>query len=159
MQIKAVFPGTFDPFTNGHFDLVRRASTLFSQVIVAVADNKNKKPLFSLEKRVAMAQTIMHDYPNVTVQGFTNLLANFTKEQGAKVIIRGLRVVSDFEYEFQLSNMNKHLAHDVETLFLTPAETFSFISSTLVKEVAMHGGDVSAFVHTVVSNSLKSVLT
>jgi pantetheine-phosphate adenylyltransferase len=158
MQIKAVFPGTFDPFTNGHFDLVKRASNLFSQVIVAVASNKNKQPLFPLEKRVAMVKKIMQGYKNIEVKGFTNLLANFTKEQGARVIIRGLRVVSDFEYEFQLSNMNKHLAHDVETLFLTPSEKFSFISSTLVKEVATHGGDISPFVHKIVVEALETRL-
>lgn len=154
----AVFPGTFDPVTLGHQDLIRRAALIFPQVIVAVAENKNKSPLFTLPQRVDMITKSLSDLKNVQVKGFSNLLANFAREQQAKVIIRGVRVVTDFEYELQLANMNRCLDSALETIFLAPAEQYSFISSTLVKEVAMHGGDVAPFVSTGVVQALKGVL-
>jgi len=154
MPIKAVYPGTFDPVTNGHTDLITRASNLFSEVIVAVAFNPSKKPCFDLEKRVEMIEKITQHLPNVTVVGFTGLLVNFAKEHNASVLIRGLRAVSDFEYEFQLANMNRRLSPDLESIFLTPAEENTFISSTIVKEVALHHGDVSSFVHPIVKKAL-----
>ena len=154
MPIKAVYPGTFDPVTNGHTDLITRASNLFSEVIVAVAFNPSKKPCFDLEKRVEMIEKITQHLPNVTVVGFTGLLVNFAKEHNASVLIRGLRAVSDFEYEFQLANMNRRLSPDLESIFLTPAEENTFISSTIVKEVALHRGDVSSFVHPIVKKAL-----
>ena len=143
----AVFPGTFDPITLGHADLIKRAAKLFSKVIVAVAENEPKYPKFSLEERVKFADTTVGYLPNVEVKGFSNLLISFAKEQGASVIVRGLRFVSDFEYEFQLSNMNRHFDPEIETLFLTAAEEYSFISSTIVKEVSALGGDTSKLVH------------
>ena len=142
----AVYPGTFDPITNGHTDLVSRAARVFPKVIVAIAESPHKKPLFSLEERISQARNQMEDLDNVEVVGFSNLLVEFVQQIGAGVIIRGSRAVSDFEYEFQLASMNRHLAPDVETLFLTPDEDFSFISSTLVKEIARLDGDVSEFV-------------
>lgn len=151
----AIFPGTFDPITLGHSDLVKRAAKLFSKVIVSVADNPSKRPRFDLSERVAMAKESFNDIANVDVVGFQNLLMDFAKEQGASVVVRGLRVVSDFEYEFQLSNMNRHLAPDIETLFLTPTEKYSFISSTLVREVSALGGNVSEFVHPFVAKALE----
>ena len=147
MAVVAVYPGTFDPFTNGHSDLVERASGLFDRVIVAIAANANKTPLFKLEHRVKMAELVLAKYSNVEICGFSELLVNFVHRKQANVILRGLRVVSDFEYEMQLASMNRHLATDIETLFLTPSEKSSFISSSLVKEIALHGGDVSEFVH------------
>ncbi len=145
-QHKVVFPGTFDPITNGHIDLIERAANMFQTVVVGVAQNANKKPRFDLNTRVSITQSVLKTIKNVEVIGFSTLLADFVKAQGAKAIIRGLRAVSDFEYEFQLSNMNRRLAPDIETLFLTPGEQFSFISSSLVREIAELGGDVSAFV-------------
>ncbi len=142
----AIFPGTFDPITNGHQDLVERASRLFDRVILAVASNVRKQPCFTLSERVHLCQTVLSHMPNVEVTGFNGLLAMFAKERGAIAMIRGLRAVSDFEYEFQLANMNRRLAEEIETLFLTPGEQFSFISSSLVKEVAELGGDVTSFV-------------
>jgi len=142
----AVYPGTFDPITNGHTDLLSRAARVFSKVIVAIAESPHKKPLFSLDERISHARNQMSDLHNVEVVGFSNLLVEFVQQVGAGVIIRGLRAVSDFEYEFQLASMNRHLAPNVETLFLTPDEDFSFISSTLVKEIARLDGDVSEFV-------------
>jgi len=147
MSVIAVYPGTFDPTTNGHYDLVERASGLFDKVIVAIAANTSKTPLFDLPHRVRMAQTVLAEFGNVEVTGFSDLLVDFVHQVKGNVILRGLRVVSDFEYEMQLASMNRHLASDIETLFLTPSEKSSFISSTLVKEIAMHGGDVSEFVH------------
>jgi pantetheine-phosphate adenylyltransferase len=147
MTVVAVYPGTFDPITNGHNDLVERASGLFDRVIIAIAANPSKTPLFDLDHRVKMAKVVLAQYSNIEVCGFSELLVNFVHRKQANVILRGLRVVSDFEYEMQLASMNRHLASDIETLFLTPSEKSSFISSSLVKEIALHGGDVSEFVH------------
>ena len=155
MHTRALYPGTFDPITNGHADLIERASQLFSHVIVAIASNPSKKPLFTLEERVEMIKKVTADLPNVEVVGFTGLLADFADEQNATILIRGLRAVSDFEYEFQLANMNRRLNPDLESVFLTPAEKNSFISSTLVKEVARHHGDVSEFVDPIVGKALQ----
>ncbi|MDT0596436.1 pantetheine-phosphate adenylyltransferase [Glaciecola petra] len=151
---RAIYPGTFDPITNGHADLIQRASNMFSEVIVAIASNPSKQPLFSLEERVSLITQVCHNLDNVTVTGFTGLLADFAKQSGADILIRGLRAVSDFEYEFQLANMNRRLNPDLESVFLTPSEENSFISSTLVKEVALHKGDVSQFCHPVVNEAL-----
>ena len=150
----AVYPGTFDPITNGHVDLVARASTLFEKIIVGVAESPGKSPALPLADRVALARIALAGIPNVEVSGFHSLLAHFVHEVGAGVVMRGLRAVSDFEYEFQLASMNRHLIPDVETLFLTPAEQHSFISSTLVREIARLGGDVSGFVHPAVAAAL-----
>jgi pantetheine-phosphate adenylyltransferase len=158
MNVKAIYPGTFDPITNGHTDLVERAAKLFDHVILAIAHNPNKKPFFELEQRVEIANTILSHLDNVTVIGFSGLLADLAREQQANVLVRGLRAVSDFEFEFQLANMNRRLNKELESVFLTPAEQNSFISSSLVKEVAIHGGDVSQFVHPVVENALKEKL-
>lgn len=147
MKNKAIYPGTFDPVTNGHLDLIERAAELFEQVIVGVAASPSKKPLFDLTKRVEMITEITSHLDNVSVQGFSGLLVDFAKDTDSSVLIRGLRAVSDFEYEFQLANMNRRLYPELESVFLTPAEENSFISSTLVKEVSLHGGDVSQFVH------------
>lgn len=155
MKLKAVYPGTFDPITNGHQDLVRRASHMFERVFVAIAANPNKTPLFSLEARVDLAQRVLHDLPNVEVLGYSNLTVDFAREHGVKVILRGLRAVSDFEFEFQLANMSRHLDREIETVFLTPQEQFTFISSTLVREIAVLGGDVRDFVHPIVEAELK----
>ena len=147
MTVTAMYPGTFDPITLGHEDLVRRATVLFDRVVVAIADNPSgKAPLFSTEERVAMAANSLSDLKNVDVQGYTGLTVDFARDHGLRVIIRGLRAVSDFEYEFQLATMNRHLTDEVETAFLTPTEKYMFISSSLVKEVAELGGDVSEFV-------------
>lgn len=142
----AVYPGTFDPLTRGHEDLVRRASSIFSEVIVGIADSKNKKPIFTLEERIQIASEVLSHYPNVRVEGFTGLLKDFVRKNNARVIVRGLRAVSDFEYEFQMAGMNRYLVPDVETLFLTPSDQYQFISGTFVREVALLGGDVSKFV-------------
>jgi pantetheine-phosphate adenylyltransferase len=142
----AVYPGTFDPLTRGHEDLVRRASSIFSEVIVGIADSKNKKPIFTLEERIQIATEVLSHYPNVRVEGFTGLLKDFVRKNNARVIVRGLRAVSDFEYEFQMAGMNRYLVPDVETLFLTPSDQYQFISGTFVREVALLGGDVSKFV-------------
>ena len=152
----AVYPGTFDPITNGHVDLVERASPLFEKLIVGVAVSPSKGPSLPLELRVQLAREALARCPNVEVRGFDSLLAHFVRECGAGVLLRGLRAVSDFEYEFQLASMNRHLIPDVETLFLTPAEQHSFISSSLVREVARLGGDVSGFVHPAVAQALST---
>ncbi|NCT67961.1 MAG: pantetheine-phosphate adenylyltransferase [Rhodanobacteraceae bacterium] len=152
----AVYPGTFDPITNGHIDLVSRASPLFDRLIVAVADSPAKGPAFGLDERVGLARTALAGIPNIEVRGFSGLLADFVEELGAGVILRGLRAVSDFEYEFQLASMNRHLIPAAETLFLTPAEQYSFISSSLVREIARLGGDVSGFVHPAVLEALRT---
>jgi len=157
-QIKAIYPGTFDPITNGHSDLIGRASKMFSHVMVAVAYNPNKQPLFSLEERVELVKNVTRNLPNVEVKGFTGLLADLARTEGSNILIRGLRAVSDFEFEFQLANMNRRLNHDLESVFLTPSEENSFISSTLVKEVALHHGDVSEFVAPEVLNALEQRL-
>ena len=150
----AVYPGTFDPTTHGHTDIVTRAARVFKKVIVAIAESPHKEPFFSLERRIALAETQLGHLDNIEIVGFSNLLVEFVQQQGASVIIRGLRAVSDFEYEFQLASMNRHLAPKVETMFLTPDEDFGFISSTLVKEVARLGGDVSNFVSQRVQQAL-----
>lgn len=142
----AIYPGTFDPMTRGHEDLVRRASKLFDRVVVGVADSRSKQPFFSMQERVDIAKEVLGHYPNVEVSGFTGLLKDFVRGHEAKVIIRGLRAVSDFEYEFQMAGMNRYLLPDVETLFLTPSDQYQFISGTIVREIAQLGGDVSKFV-------------
>ena len=151
---RVLYPGTFDPITKGHGDLVERAARIFDEVVIAVAASPKKNPLFPLEQRVELARAVTAHLPNVRVVGFSSLLAHFVKEQEANVLLRGLRAVSDFEYEFQLANMNRQLAPDVESLFLTPSEKYSFISSTLVREIAALGGDISKFVHPSVAAAL-----
>jgi len=158
MPVKAIYPGTFDPVTNGHTDLITRGSKLFDEVIVGVAASPSKKPMFTLEERVDFIERITQHLPNVTVVGFTGLLVDFAKFHQANVLIRGLRAVSDFEYEFQLANMNRRLNPELESVFLTPAEENSFISSSLVKEVALHKGDVSQFVNPLVKDALVQAL-
>lgn len=150
-----VYPGTFDPITNGHIDLVERACRLFDRVIVAVAASTRKNPLFSLDDRVDLARTTLAHLPNVEVCGFNILLVDFVRQQQAQAVLRGLRAVSDFEYEFQLANMNRALAPTMESIFLTPAEHLSYISSSIVREIALLGGDVSKFVPTPVEAALK----
>ena len=151
----AVYPGSFDPITNGHIDLVSRAAPLFDRVVVGIAESAAKNPSFSLDDRISLARLALAGMGNVEVRGFSSLLASFVKETGAGVILRGLRAVSDFEYEFQLASMNRHLIPQAETLFLTPAEQYSFISSSLVREIARLGGDVSGFVHPAVQQALR----
>lgn len=143
---RVIYPGTFDPITNGHLDLIERAAAMFDHVIVGIAASPSKKPLFNLQERVELASQITQHLENVTIVGFSGLLVDFAKEYQANVLVRGLRAVSDFEYEFQLANMNRRLMPELETVFLTPAEENSFISSTIVKEVALHKGDVTQFV-------------
>ena len=145
-MIKAVYPGTFDPLTRGHEDIVRRASALFGEVVVGVADSRGKRPFFTMDERVEMAREVLAVYPNVTVRAFMGLTRDLVRECQAQVIVRGLRAVSDFEYEFQMAGMNRSLIPDVETLFLTPDEKYMFVSATIVREIAMFGGDVSRFV-------------
>jgi len=154
----AVYPGTFDPLTHGHTDLIVRASRLYRQIVVAIAESPHKKPTFGLGDRIGLAREVLGEesLENVEVVGFNNLLAHFVEECGAGVLLRGLRAVSDFEYEFQLASMNRHLIEDVETVFLTPAEQYSFISSSLVREIARLQGDVSRFVHPRVSEALRN---
>jgi pantetheine-phosphate adenylyltransferase len=151
----AVYPGTFDPITRGHEDLVRRAAGIFDRVVVAIAANPNKAPMFSSEERVELARDVLADLPNVQVMGYSGLTVEFAKREGIAVIVRGLRAVSDFEFEFQLANMGRHIAPGVETIFLTPKEHFTFISSTLVREIATLGGDVSQFVHPLVEAAFR----
>jgi pantetheine-phosphate adenylyltransferase len=158
VTIIAIYPGTFDPITNGHVDLVNRASKLFDKVIVAIAINPTKTPTFDLNERVDLAQQTLAEMTNVEVSGFEGLLVDVAKQKNANVIIRGLRAVSDFEHEFQLASMNRKMEPDVETLFLTPAEQFAYISSSLVREIASLGGDVSDFVAPCVAAELKSKL-
>ncbi|MBI1887701.1 MAG: pantetheine-phosphate adenylyltransferase [Nitrosomonadales bacterium] len=153
-MIKVVYPGTFDPITRGHEDVVRRAAGLFGEVIVAVAESRTQT-LFTLNERVDMAHEVFADFANVRVEGFNGLLMNFVQAQGARVVLRGLRAVSDFEYEFQLAGMNRNLYPEMETLFLTPAEQYTFISATMVREVARFGGDVSKFVSPLVAAKLQ----
>ena len=157
MSVIAVYPGTFDPITNGHTDLVQRALKLFDGVIVAIAANPAKTPLFDLSQRVEMANDVLSGFENVEVCGFSGLLVDFARQRGASVLLRGLRAVSDFEYEMQLASMNRHLADDLETVFMTPSEETAFISSSLVKEIALHGGDVSPFVHESIVGALKAI--
>ena len=143
----AIYAGTFDPITQGHEDIARRASGLFDHVIVAIAASLSKRPFFSLEERAEMAREVLAPYPNIEIAAFDGLLMDFLNEKGAKVILRGLRAASDFEYEFQMAGMNRNLFPEVETMFLTPSEQFTFISATFVREIALLGGDVSKFVH------------
>jgi len=150
-----VYPGTFDPITNGHMDLIQRATSLFDRVVVAVAVDTGKDPAFDIERRVELAEQVLRDVPHVEITRFSGLLVAFARKQGTPVILRGLRAVSDFEYEFQLANMNRRVAPDLETLFLTPAEQYGYISSSLVREIARLGGDVSAFVAPVVQAALR----
>jgi pantetheine-phosphate adenylyltransferase len=155
MKRNAVYPGTFDPITNGHQDLVRRAAGIFDAVVVGIAANPNKTPMFPLETRVDLARRVLSDLPNVTVEGYDGLTVDFARQHGGAVVVRGLRAVSDFEFEFQLANMSRHLDQALETVFLTPKEHFTFISSTLVREIAILGGDVRQFVHPIVEAELK----
>ncbi|MBT8126413.1 MAG: pantetheine-phosphate adenylyltransferase [Gammaproteobacteria bacterium] len=154
MSVTAVYPGTFDPITNGHSDLVQRASSLFDRVIVAIAANPAKTPLFNLDSRVAMATHVLAGIDNAEVCGFSDLLVTFAQQRNANVILRGLRAVSDFEFEMQLASMNRRLDNTIETVFMTPSEETGFISASLVKEIALHGGDVSDFVHKAVVEEL-----
>ncbi|ALS33821.1 MULTISPECIES: pantetheine-phosphate adenylyltransferase [Pseudoalteromonas] len=158
MKITAIYPGTFDPLTNGHTDLIQRASKMFDTVILAIAHNPSKQPCFNLDERVALANTLLSHIDNVKVIGFSGLLADLARDHNANVLIRGIRAVSDFDYEFQLANMNRRLNPDLESVFLTPSERNSFISSTLVKEVARHNGDVSEFVDPIVMAALNKKL-
>jgi pantetheine-phosphate adenylyltransferase len=155
-MLTVVYPGTFDPFTRGHEDLVRRAARLFDRVVVGVAKGEAKHPMFTLDERVAMVREVCADVRNATVVGFDTLLMRFVEAQGARAVLRGLRAVSDFEYEFQMAGMNRRLWPEVETLFLTPSEQHMFISATIVREVARFGGDVSSFVHPAVAARLKA---
>jgi len=159
MSQTAVYPGTFDPITLGHVDLARRAARLFDRVILAVADSRAKKPFFTLDERVEMAREVLKDVSNVEVTGFSGLLMNFVQQQGARVVVRGLRAVSDFEHEFQLAGMNRGMYPDVETLFLTPGEQFMFVSATIVREISVLGGDTTKFVPAFVRERLKTKIT
>jgi pantetheine-phosphate adenylyltransferase len=154
----AVYPGTFDPITNGHTDLVQRAARIFDRVVVSVAASPKKAPMLPLEQRVELAREVLRHLPNVEVIGFNCLLADLVEQQNANIILRGLRAVSDFEYEFQLANMNRKLAPQAESMFLTPAEHLSYISSTLIREIASLGGDVSQFVHPAVLKAMRDSL-
>jgi len=156
MTCRAMYPGTFDPFTNGHSDLVRRASRIFERVVVAIAANPGKAPLFPLETRIELVRTVVADLPNVEVMGYSGLTVEFARKHGLNVMMRGLRAVSDFEFEFQLATMSRHLTDEVETVFLTPTEQFNFISSTLIREIASLGGNVREFVHPAVAEALKA---
>ncbi|HLB16938.1 MAG TPA: pantetheine-phosphate adenylyltransferase [Burkholderiales bacterium] len=152
----AVYPGTFDPLTRGHEDIIRRASGLFTAVVVGVADSRGKRPFFSLGERIDMAREVLAPYPNITVEGFGGLLRDFVRQHGAGVIVRGLRAVSDFEYEFQMAGMNRVLIPEVETVFMTPDEKYQFISATIVREIALLGGDTGKFVHPIINERLKA---
>jgi pantetheine-phosphate adenylyltransferase len=155
---RAVYPGTFDPITRGHEDLVRRAAMLFDELIVGVADSRGKHPFFNVRERVRLARAVLKPYRNVKVEGFGGLLMDFVRSKKARVILRGLRAVSDFEYEFQMAGMNRNLHPDVETLFLTPGDQYMFVSATIVREIALLKGDVSKFVHPSVARALSAKL-
>lgn len=157
MKKIAIYPGTFDPMTNGHIDIIKRAALLFDHVVIAIAENKQKKPLLSLEQRIQLADIIFQGQENISVAGFSGLLVNFAASQNANIIIRGLRAVADFEFEFQLARMNKDLSPNIETIFMTPHEKYAFVSSTLVREIALLGGDVSKFVVPEVTKVLEQV--
>ncbi len=154
MAASAMYPGTFDPITLGHEDLVRRAARLFDKVIVAIAANPSKEPMFSLDERVELARTVLANMDSVEVMGYSGLTVDFARDNGLQAIVRGLRAISDFEYEFQLANMNRHLNEEVESVFLTPAETYTYISSSLVREICSMGGDISEFVSPKVKDAL-----
>jgi pantetheine-phosphate adenylyltransferase len=154
-MLKVVYPGTFDPFTRGHEDLARRAARVFHRVVIGIADSKAKRPYFSAAERVDMAEQVLSDLPNVEVVSFSSLLMDFVHAQGSRIILRGLRAVSDFEYEFQMAGMNRYLHPSVETLFLTPGEQYMFVSASIVREIARFGGDVSQFVHPYVDARLR----
>lgn len=155
--MKAIYPGTFDPVTNGHIDIIKRAIKLFPKLIIAVASNSAKKPFLPLDVRIELVKEAVKDFPGIEILGFNNLLMQFVHEQKASVILRGLRAVTDFEYEFQLAGMNRKLSKEVETIFLTPSEEYMFISSTLVREIASLGGDISGFVPKAVVNALNKI--
>ena len=155
-SLKVINPGTFDPFTRGHEDLVRRAARLFETVIVGIADSESKHPFFSTDERIEMTREVLAPFANVEVEGFSTLLMDFVHAKQARVVLRGLRAISDFEYEFQMATMNRNLYPEVETLFLTPAEQYTFISSTIVREVAKFGGKVSSFVHPIIEARMKA---
>ncbi|MAZ38712.1 MAG: pantetheine-phosphate adenylyltransferase [Legionellales bacterium] len=157
MRKIAIYPGTFDPMTNGHIDIIQRAAKIFEHVIIAIAENPNKKPLLSVEKRIELGEEIFKTTPNISIQGFSGLLITFAQKNHAQLIIRGLRAVADFEYEFQLARMNKDLAPELETIFMTPNEKYAFVSSTLVREIAKLDGDVGKFVPPCVVNALTHV--
>ena len=157
MKTRAIYPGTFDPITNGHIDIIKRASHMFESIVIAVAENPGKKPTFSFEKRVELATLASEEFPNVEVKGFDSLLIDFAQKENANIILRGLRAASDFEYEFQLAGMNRRLDDKIETVFLTPAQECMFISSTLVREIATLGGDVSAFVPQIVEEAFEDI--
>ena len=154
MAVSAMYPGTFDPITLGHEDLVRRATRLFDRVVAAIAANPSKEPMFSLEERVELAQAVLADLNSVEVMGYSGLTVDFARDNGLQAIVRGLRAISDFEYEFQLANMNRHLNDEVESVFLTPTETYTYISSSLVREICSMGGDISEFVSPEVRDAL-----
>ncbi|WP_299263626.1 pantetheine-phosphate adenylyltransferase [uncultured Psychrosphaera sp.] len=154
-MVKAIYPGTFDPITNGHIDLVKRSAKMFNHVVVAIATSSRKKPMFTLEQRVEMAKASLIDVPNVTVEGFTGLLADYAKQKDAKVLIRGVRAVADFEYEYQLASVNRTLYSELESVLLTPNHENAHISSTIVRDVAAHHGDVSSFVPPLVAKALE----
>ena len=153
-MLTVVYPGTFDPFTRGHEDLVRRAASLFDRVVVGIAASDAKRPMFTLEERVAMCREVLADLPHAVVEPFATLLMEFVQSQGARAVLRGLRAVSDFEYEFQMAGMNRRLWPQIETLFLTPSEQYMFVSATIVREIARFGGDVGDFVHPAVARRL-----
>ena len=155
-SLKVIYPGTFDPFTRGHEDLVRRAARLFETVIIGIADSESKHPFFSTAERIEMTREVLAPFANVEVEGFSTLLMDFVHAKQARVVLRGLRAISDFEYEFQMATMNRNLYPEVETLFLTPAEQYTFISSTIVREVAKFGGKVSSFVHPIIEARMKA---
>ncbi len=155
MSVGAMYPGTFDPITNGHHELVRRAARLFDRVVVAVAASPHKQPLLTLDERTSLAREVLADIDNVSVDSYEGLTVDYARQHGLGTVIRGLRAVADFEYEFQLSSMNRHLRPDVETIFLCPEAQYTFISASLVREVAALGGDISAFVHPAVQRRLK----
>lgn len=158
-MLTAVYPGTFDPITRGHEDLIKRASKLFDRIVVAVAESRGKRPFFSLDERVALAREVLSPYPRVEVAGFSGLLMDFAAEHGAVAVLRGLRAASDFEYEFQLAGMNRQLKPEVETLFLTPSDQYMFISASMIREIAMLGGEVAPFVHPLVAARLNEKIS
>jgi pantetheine-phosphate adenylyltransferase len=158
MKSSAVYPGTFDPMTRGHEDIVRRAASIFDHVVVAIAANPNKTPAFDIAQRVELARGVLADLKNIEVVGYTGLTVEFARARNLSVVVRGLRAVSDFEFEFQLANMGRHLQPDIETMFMVPKEQFTFISSTLVREIALLGGDISHFVHPLVEAAFKRKL-